>query len=271
LIESELFGHEKGAFTGATEQRIGVFERSRGGTIFLDEIGELPLALQTRLLRVLDRRTIRRVGGNIQHAVDVRLVAATNRDLTEAVKQGGFRQDLYYRLSVVKVVVPPLRKRREDIPLLARHFLRQIGNVADAETVLTPELLEVLASRRWPGNVRELRNVIERATIMIDGAAAPFESSDPGDPGAAPAPPSPPAVAEEASGPSAWLERAVPDDFWGQSFKAARDRLVGEFERQYLWRLVQRYGSNISAIARDAGIDRHQVRRMLRRHGMYEG
>jgi transcriptional regulator with AAA-type ATPase domain len=170
LIESEFFGHEKGAFTGATQAREGVFERARGGTVFLDEIGELPQLLQTRLLRVLDRRQVKRVGGTSLRRVDVRLVAATNRDLRQEVEQGRFRQDLYYRLAVVCVVLPPLRQRREDIPLLARHFLWQSG-CPDPDTVLTPDMLELLETRRWRGNVRELRNAIEEAVVLVDGAA----------------------------------------------------------------------------------------------------
>jgi len=268
LIESELFGHERGAFTGARTQRIGVFERSRGGMVFLDEIGELPLELQTRLLRVLDKRTVQRVGGNVPIAVDVRLVAATNRSLAEEVHAGRFRRDLYHRLSVVRVVAPPLRKRREDIPLLARHFLLQSG-VAEPEAILTPELLAVLTSRRWPGNVRELYNVVQRATVMIDGDA-PFDVVD--DIGGADV-----ASAREDGAsssrngdPSRRLRCVHTESFWQQPFKVALDQLTGQFERAYFERLVETHGNNISALARESGIDRHRVRRLLRRRGMYE-
>jgi len=170
LLESELFGHEKGAFTGADRAREGVFEEADGGTLFLDEIGELSLPLQVKLLRVLQERVIRRVGGSGERPVDVRVMAATARDLVEQVKGGKFRDDLFYRINVVQVHIPPLRTRPEDIPLLAEHFLRRHAERLQVPTPGLPRaLLPVLAAYSWPGNVRELENVLERALILSGG------------------------------------------------------------------------------------------------------
>jgi DNA-binding NtrC family response regulator len=167
LIESELFGHEAGAFTGATKQRRGKFERAGGGTLFLDEVGDMPLAMQAKLLRVLQAREIERVGGSETLKVDVRVVAATNRDLVAACESGAFRADLYDRLNVLPLTIPPLRARREDVPVLARHFLRLVATANDRrDVVLEQDAIEALAAYSWPGNVRELRNVIERLVIL---------------------------------------------------------------------------------------------------------
>jgi DNA-binding NtrC family response regulator len=167
LIESELFGHEAGAFTGATKQRRGKFERASGGTLFLDEVGDMPLPMQAKLLRVLQEREIERVGGNETIAVDVRVVAATNRDLVAACASGAFRPDLYDRLDVLPLAIPPLRARREDVPLLARHFLALAAQSNDRRDIrLEDDAIAVLASYAWPGNVRELKNVIERLVIL---------------------------------------------------------------------------------------------------------
>jgi DNA-binding NtrC family response regulator len=166
LAESELLGHERGAFTGALSTHAGAFERANGGTLFLDEIGELPLELQTRLLRVLGNRSVRRVGGAVDRPVDVRIVAATNRDLQAEVAAGRFRQDLYFRLAAAVIQVPALRERREDIPMLVRHLLVDLGR-ADVE--LSPGALAVLSQRTWPGNVRELKNTLACAVAFMDG------------------------------------------------------------------------------------------------------
>jgi DNA-binding NtrC family response regulator len=166
LIESELFGHERGSFTGATQQHRGVFERAAGGTLFLDEITEMPAELQARLLRVLEARTLTRVGGEDSISVDVRLVAATNRSPEQAVKQGTLRQDLYYRLNVFPILLPPLRERGEDIVLLAAHFLDELNQAAGATKRLAPIARDRLLRHAWPGNVRELRNVVQRDHIM---------------------------------------------------------------------------------------------------------
>jgi len=167
LIESELFGHVKGAFTGAVKDKEGKFELADGGTLFLDEIGELRIDLQAKILRALQERTIDRVGGTKPAAVNVRILAATNRDLEREVKEGRFREDLYYRLSVITLQVPPLRERRDDIPLLAEHFLRKYNR--DAAVSFAPDALTALSAYGWPGNVRELENVIERASVLRRG------------------------------------------------------------------------------------------------------
>jgi DNA-binding NtrC family response regulator len=172
LIESELFGHERGAFTGATERRPGKFELASGGTIFLDEIGELPLSAQSKLLRAIEEKVVDRVGGRAPVPVDVRVVAATNRDLQTAAEAGEFRRDLYFRLAVFPVRVPPLRERGDDVVLLARHFAAQLGReLRKREAVLSDEAVAALRAHRWPGNVRELENAIERACILADSAA----------------------------------------------------------------------------------------------------
>jgi DNA-binding NtrC family response regulator len=169
LIESELFGHERGAFTGATERRPGKFELATGGTVFLDEIGELPLAVQGKLLRAIEEKTVDRIGGRMPVPVDVRIVAATNRELQQAAEAGEFRRDLYFRLAVFPVTIPPLRVRGEDVVLLARHFAAQFGReLRGREATLKDETLAALRAHAWPGNVRELENAIERACILAD-------------------------------------------------------------------------------------------------------
>src|SRR6476619_6513715 len=166
LIESELFGHERGAFTGATTSYAGAFERAHGGTVFLDEIGELPLAMQPKLLRVLERKEVRRVGGAKTIEVDVRIIAATNRDLGVEVNRGRFREDLYYRLAVARVHVPPLRDRKDDLPLLIDHILATTPGGETAQ--IAQETIDLMTKHDWPGNVRELRNVIERAVLLAE-------------------------------------------------------------------------------------------------------
>jgi transcriptional regulator with GAF, ATPase, and Fis domain len=170
LVENELFGHERGAYTGASERRAGRFELADGGTLFLDEIGELPLGAQTKLLRVVEDRTFLRVGGTVPLTVDVRLVAATNRDLGARVRAGGFREDLFYRLDVFPVRLPPLRARKEDVSDLAREFARSCGESARGRAFeLSPAAVEKLVAWDWPGNIRELKNVVERAVLLSAG------------------------------------------------------------------------------------------------------
>jgi DNA-binding NtrC family response regulator len=170
LIESELFGHEKGAFTGADRQHIGLFEQANGGTLFLDEVTEMPLELQVKLLRVLETGTIVRVGSSQTREVDVRIVAATNRDAGKAVDAGTLRADLFYRLNAFPIALPPLRERLEDVELIARHFLAQISSIEGRSKSFTAEALASLVEYRWPGNVRELRNVVYRAYLMAPGS-----------------------------------------------------------------------------------------------------
>ena len=170
LLESELFGHEKGSFTGATEQRKGKFEQADGGTLFLDEIGDMSLDAQAKVLRVIEEQKVQRVGGADAISVDVRLIAATNKDLSKESEAGGFREDLYYRLAVVPVRVPPLRERAEDVPILANHFLQQFASsLGRAPVKLTDKAVDWLKRRPWPGNIRQLRNLMERSAILVDG------------------------------------------------------------------------------------------------------
>ena len=166
LIESELFGHKKGAFTGAVADRPGLFEQAEGGTLFLDEIGELPLLLQTKLLRVLQEREFRRVGDAVIRKTDVRVLTASNRDLQEQVATGGFREDLYYRINVVQITMPPLRDRIEDIPLLVEHFFRKFCEQGHSGETITPAALKLLMNHAFPGNIRELENIVERSLIL---------------------------------------------------------------------------------------------------------
>ena len=242
LLESELFGHEKGAFTGATERHIGAFEEASGGTVFLDEIGELPANLQPKLLRVLENKEIRRVGSNTRKEVDVRIIAATNRDLRAEVNAGRFRSDLYFRLAVLRITLPALRERAEDIPELLEHFLSTTNSAqAELEWLRAPEFVSKLQSLSWPGNVRELRNYLERCAIF-GAATAPLE-------------------APSGSSVSSSLDLSIP-------LSSARDRAVAAFERQYLDALMKSHDWRVGKAAEQAGIDRISLWRLLRRHGI---
>jgi DNA-binding NtrC family response regulator len=251
LIESELFGHIRGSFTGADRDREGAFEAADGGTLFLDEVGELELDVQPRLLRALERHQVKPVGATAYRTVDVRVVAATNRDLQAEVKAGRFREDLYHRLAVVSVKLPPLRDRPEDIPRLVTHFL---GSVTKDPPQVPPSTMAALRAHEWPGNVRELRNVIERAVSlgagapMLDAALFGFE------------PPLPMAPPEGASAPPR-VDTDVP-------FKEAKERLVDAWEREYVKQLLERAEGNISLAARQGGIDRVYLHRLLKKHGL---
>jgi len=263
LIESELFGHERGAFTGATNNYAGAFERAHGGTVFLDEIGELPLAMQPKLLRVLERKEVRRVGGAKTIEVDVRIVAATNRDLGVEVNRGRFREDLYYRLAVARVHVPPLRERKDDLPLLIEHIL---ATTPGGETAsIAQETIDLMMKHDWPGNVRELRNVIERAVLLAEApehedalrrAPLPEKRSEP----SITVTPSHTATSTDAT-------MTVPVDV-GIPFKLAKQNVISEFERRYISRLLAQHDGNISAAARAAGIDRMSIHKMLHRLGL---
>jgi two-component system, NtrC family, response regulator GlrR len=240
LIESELFGHEKYAFTGAAAARIGGFEAARGGTVFLDEIGELPLDMQPKLLRAIEDRVVKRVGGNEQVRLDIRIVAATNRDLRTEINQGRFRSDLYYRLNTFRLRIPPLRERREDIALLVAHFYRQLS---PGETP-PGDLIAELVRHDWPGNVRELRAAVERAVLLGDPAVWRSLSGDAS------------ATAED--------DRFVD----GTSFRAAKERAVAAWERDYVRTLIARHDGNLSRAARAVRMDRNHLRELLRRHGI---
>jgi two-component system, NtrC family, response regulator GlrR len=252
LLESELFGHERGAFTGAVAARAGAFEAASGGTIFLDEIGELDLELQPKLLRVLERREVRRIGRNQPQPIDVRVVAATNRDLREEVNARRFRSDLYYRLAVVEVRLPPLRERVEDLPLLVDHLLGELGAAgrSEAEALRTPAARAELARHPWPGNVRELRNYLERCLVLAERV-----------------PPAPASAATTADGAasSAAAPAGVGAD---RPLRDARETWSREFERRYLEELLARHDGNVSQAARGAGVDRKYLYRLLWRHGL---
>jgi two-component system, NtrC family, response regulator GlrR len=243
LIEAELFGHARGAFTGAIGERTGVFEAARGGTVLLDEIGELEPALQPKLLRVLESREIRRLGESSYRPVDVRVIAATHRDLRAEVNAQRFRPDLYYRLAVVTIRLPPLRERRADLALLIDAILEQLAMAAHplATTLRTPGFRDALAGHAWPGNVRELRNYVERCLVM----RAPMPPSD-----AAP-------VVDPA-----------PVTGSPEPLKAARERWLRVFEHAYLSDLLARHAGNVTAAARGAGVDRIHLYRLLWRNGL---
>jgi two-component system, NtrC family, response regulator GlrR len=241
LIESELFGHIRGSFTGAVSDRNGAFLEADGGTIFLDEIGELPLELQPKLLRVLEAGTVRRVGEDKYRRVDVRVVAATHRDLEKEVEAGRFRRDLYYRLAVVLVTVPPLRDRLDDIPLLTHHFVQGMGR-GDFE--LPRGLLARFAAYHWPGNVRELRNLVERSLAGADLETMPTDF------------------------PAGARTHSSSENITDLPFKEAKERLVESFTKEYLVALLEKCNGNISQAAREAGIARNYVHRLVAKYGL---
>ena len=241
LLESELFGHEKGAFTGADARRTGAFEEASGGTLFLDEVGELPADVQPKLLRALENRPIRRLGQNTFRPIDVRVVAATNRDLRGAVNEGKFRADLYYRLAVVRVTLPPLRDHLGDIPLIARQLLRSLDASAEEQAqLLTADLLASLERHTWPGNIRELRNYLERCQVLER----------------------PPPVAEsQGRGDGLVIDDSTP-------FVEARRRAVDAFERRYVEAMLRRHHDKVASAASAAGIARVYFYRLLAKHGV---
>jgi len=242
LLESELFGHERGAFTGAIQRRVGVFEEAEGGTVFLDEVGELPLDLQPKLLRVLEAREVRRLGANRYLPVDVRVVAATNRDLRAEVNVGRFRPDLYFRLAVLTVRLPPLRERPGDIPLIAKQLLGRL--TLDEETrraLAEPAFLSRLQLSPWPGNVRELRNHLERCAALQEALQPATEDPSPQHLDA--------------------LDVSIP-------FSEARRRLLDSFEQGYVRALLDRHDGNVSRAAATAGVDRAHLHRIMRRQKM---
>lgn len=243
LLESELFGHEKGAFTGASERRRGRFELADGGSLFLDEVGEIPAAIQVKILRVLEERKFERVGGQETVEVDVRLIAATNRDLKKMVDEGTFREDLYYRLNVVTIHLPPLRERPDDIPLLVQHFLKELA-AENGKTIagLTPEAMGALAAYAWPGNVRELRNVIERMVVMARGDTLTVRD----------------------------LPAALRDESRPRGGVPAGPVSLDEAEKQLILRALKACDDNRTAAARQLGISRRTLHRKLKEYGMAE-
>ena len=250
LIESELFGHERGAFTGAVATRQGAFELADGGTVFLDEIGELPLDVQPKLLRVLETKEFRRVGGNKTIRSDVRVVAATKRNLQREVAAGKFREDLYFRLAVVPVTVPSLRARRDDIPMLVEHILKAAGGT---ETLsVSPDTMQALMAHDWPGNVRELRNVLERAVYMARATGSSELSLI-----------SLPMSSGGGEGTFHFEQ--------GKSYRETRAKYDTEFEKRYVKWLLGRHAGNVSAAARDAKMDRKHLHDMAKKHGLRGG
>lgn len=237
LLESELFGHSKGSFTGATKDHIGLFQAAHGGTLFLDEVGDMPLLLQVKLLRVLQEKTVRPVGSTASVPVDVRIISATHKDLAREMTKGAFREDLYYRLNVVSIEVPPLSKRREDIPLLVRHFLGILGRKNGKKMVMSPEAMELLVSVSWPGNVRQLHNVVEQVTAL---SVTPLIS---------------PSLVQRALNTT---------DSEILSFAEAKSR----FERDYLCRILQIAEGKVSQAARLAKRNRTEFYKLLHRHGL---
>jgi DNA-binding NtrC family response regulator len=258
LIASELFGHAKGSFTGANADKQGLIEAANHGTLFLDEIGELALDLQPQLLRVLDRRQVRRVGETQIVDVDIRVVAATHRDLRAMVRAGQFREDLYYRLAVVATQVPPLRDRKADIPALAAWFADRMGRGGFSQSAA---LLEQLERHDWPGNVRELRNVVERALSLGTSTLAGTDLIGPTDG---------PRVAAGTLDEELPAKRPAPTnaDVLELPFKEAKAALVESFERDYLIALLARHRGNISRAAAEAGIDRNYIHRLVKKYGL---
>jgi transcriptional regulator with PAS, ATPase and Fis domain len=266
LLESELFGYERGAFTGAVNSRAGAFEAANGGSIFLDEVGELNLDLQPKLLRVLESRTIKRVGTNHHVPVDVRVLAATNRNLQAEVKAKRFRSDLFYRLAVVHVKIPPLRDRVEDIPLLVRSILSQLGVIGSPleEVLAEPELEQFLSGCSWPGNVRQLRNYLEQRLAL--GSSIPPPASDSMfPPNRAPAVP---ALAPLKLDSALAAEVPLPEVAYDLPLKAAREQWNRYMEIRYLQRLLERHEGNITAAAKSAGVNRVHLYRLLWKHGL---
>jgi transcriptional regulator with GAF, ATPase, and Fis domain len=241
LFEDALFGHERGAFTGADAARAGAFERAHGGTLFLDEIGELPLALQPKLLRVLESKQVQRIGGGKPIACDVRFVAATNRDLALEINRSAFREDLYYRLAVAELHVPPLRERREDIRTLIEHFRSRMPGAVAAE--IPADVVSQMLEHAWPGNVRELRNAVERAVLLPQHPLRlePRGATSPEDPGL-----------------GAAIDVEVP-------FKVAKQQFVDEFDRRFMTALLEKHDWNITAAARATGVDRVSIYKLLER------
>ncbi len=264
LIESELFGHEKGSFTGAVMSRPGVFELADGGTIFLDEMGELGIDMQPKLLRVLEQRETRRVGANRSTKVDVRVIAATNRDLKEEVRQGRFREDLFFRLSVVSLTLPSLRERKDDIVPIIKHILGKsaFNKNKDGQqkvTGIAPDAEPIMMGYDWPGNVRELHNVVERAVSFCEGDT--IHAKDLPDH----------MRAGGGGGASASGLQEIPHVDSSLPFKDAKEKLLDAFEREYLIDLLRRNDKNISKAAKEAEIDRKSISRLLKKHGIKLG
>jgi DNA-binding NtrC family response regulator len=255
LLESELFGHVKGSFSGAIAAKQGLFEAAQKGTLFLDEVGNLSMETQGKLLRVLESKRVRKVGDTAEREIDIRLVAATNRDLMEMAQEGSFREDLYYRLNVVPLFLPPLRERQGDIPLLAMSFLARFCRKHEVDVRgFTPEAMFQMESYSWPGNVRELRNIVERMAILCDGDRIELRHLPP----------------ELRQAPSRTTASQLPQNW--EDFKRlkqqVRDAAVAELERRFLVEALQRCEGNISRAAEDVGIQRTNFHALMRKYGL---
>jgi DNA-binding NtrC family response regulator len=253
LLESELFGHEKGAFTGAVTAKRGLMETAHRGTLFLDELSELPLGLQAKLLRALQERRIRHVGGTHEIGIDVRIVSATNRDLRTLVATGKFREDLYYRVNVIDIALPPLRERAGDIELLATFFLRRYGGGSQTSPRgFEPEAIMALETYGWPGNVRELQNVIERACALAEGEMITLAE-----------------LPQHLRAPAQQAGRPRSTDAVAKlTLREAKQRWIGQLEAAYVADLLKQEGGNVSEAARKAGVDRKTLHRLLNKHGL---
>ena len=250
LVESELFGHARGAFTGATGAKPGLFEEAQGGTLFLDEIGELPLSVQVKLNRALQEKEIRRVGENTPIKADVRVIAATHRDLKAEVQAGRFREDLFYRLNIFPVRMPALRERREDIPLLAAHFVDKHAKAYKREVEgFEPEALRALTGYPWPGNVRELENAVERGVVVAGGKLVGHKDL-----------PADVRETQQGSLPAEMLTAMA----YREALEVVRER----FSREYFSALLEETGGNVTRAAERAGMERESLHRLMKRHGV---
>jgi two-component system nitrogen regulation response regulator NtrX len=250
LLESELFGYERGAFTDAKKSTQGLIEVASGGTLFLDEIGDMSVKLQSKLLRVLQERVIRRLGGQRDIPIDVRVIAATHRDLHEEIAEGRFREDLYFRLAVVPLNMPRLSERREDVPQLVKAFVQEFcQDLSKPVMSVSDEAMDALTQYSWPGNIRELRNLIERLVILEEGPKLILDHL--------------PAVIAERT-----TDKSGVDESLGGNFRQVKGRLVAHFEKEFLTELLLRYRGNVSRCAREAGMERSGFQRLMQRHGL---
>ncbi len=250
LLESELFGHVRGAFTGALSDKRGLFEEAGEGTVFLDEVGEIPLSIQVKLLRVLQEKEVRRVGGNETISVNVRIIAATHRDLTDLISKGQFREDLYYRLNVIGIHLPPLRERREDIPLLAHSFLKKYAKRMDREIhEISSDALQLLQNYIWVGNVRELENVIERCVVLSDGNSIQVKDLPP-----------------KLNTRNFYFPDIPKTELTELTYQEAKERALEFFNKTYLKYLLEQSGGNISIASLRAGMDRSNFKKIIRKY-----
>lgn len=254
ILESELFGYKKGAFTHAVQDRKGLFQEAQGGTIFLDEIGDIPMSIQTKLLRVLQEKEIKPLGDTRTVKVDVRVIASTNQDLERKIKDGTFREDLFYRLNVVPIFVPPLRDRREDIPLLAEFFRKKYTEkFKKGVNTISPEAMRLLMDREWKGNVRELENTVMRGVLFCTS-----EELLPGDLG----------LNDHQGSKASVVESYLPEDTAELSYRAAKEKVMQEFHRRFFGRLLSITNGNISQTAKLCGIERQALQYILKRYGI---